>query len=591
MELKEWLRRNENWILALCAVMILGIFTACRFDYYYDLNDDVLMKDILAGAYTGMPEGHNIQMLWPISALISLFYKVVRGLPWYGMFLCGCHFGCLFLLLKRSLGFVKGLAGKLWLTLAESLVFTGLFLTHLVYAQYTVTCTLLAGTAAFLFYTTEITLSEKEFIKKNIPAVLLVSLAYLIRSEMLLLVLPMICVAGAAKWGSENRIFTKAHVVKYLSVIGLILAGLLIGQVIHMIAYGSEEWRTFTEFFNNRTELYDFQKIPAYEENQNFYESIGLSESEQVLFDNYNFGMDEEIDEELVGQLAAYAGAKKNAEDPFGARLFEKLAFYVYRLTRGPYDTGSDYPWNYVVLLGYLMTFLLALCQKRHWLGAVWKLAFLFATRTALWMFILMRERDPERITHSLYLMELCILAAMMLVYWQQASCGRTKRLMGILVPLGFSILAVMILPVSIKAVEAQQIERAEKNAPYKALYQYFSGEENQNNFYLIDVYSSVQYSEKMFKEVDNFLDNYDIMGGWACKSPLQRKKLAAFGIDNMEQALKDKENVYFVRKCTEDMEWLTDYYDGHDTPVKVRLVETVADVFEIYEVKDQNAD
>ena len=594
MELKEWLRRNENWILALCFVIALGIFTACRFDYYYDLNDDVLMKDILSGAYTGTPEGHNIQMLWLVSAFISLFYRVAGGLPWYGLFLCGCHYGCLFLVLKRSLGFVKTFWGKLWLALAESLVFTGLFLTHLVYAQYTVTCTLLAGTAAFLFYTTDITLPAKEFIKKNIPAVLLVSLAYLIRSEMLALVLPMICVAGAAKWGSEKRIFTKEHAVKYLSVIGLILAGLLIGQASHMLAYGSEEWRTFTEFFDNRTELYDFQEIPAYEENRDFYESVGLSESEQVLFENYNFGMDEEIDEELVGRLALYAGADKNAGEPFFTRLSESLAFYVYRLTHGPYDTGSDYPWNYVVILGYFMVFLLSLPKKekspagyaKNGLGAAWKLAFLFAVRTALWMFILMRGRDPERITHSLYLMELCILAAMMMVSWQQILYRKTKRLWGLLAVLGFVMLAAMILPESVKASDVQQTQRAEANAPYKELYAYLSGEENKDNFYLIDVYSSVGYSEKMFEGVDNSLDNYDIMGGWACKSPLQRKKLAAFGIDNMEQALKDKDNVYFVRMCTEDMEWLTDYYEGHDTPVEVRLVETVADIFEIYEVK-----
>ena len=62
MELKERLRQRENQILALVAVILLGISVGVFFDYYYDLNDDVLMKDILAGVYTGIPEGHNIQM-------------------------------------------------------------------------------------------------------------------------------------------------------------------------------------------------------------------------------------------------------------------------------------------------------------------------------------------------------------------------------------------------------------------------------------------------------------------------------------------------------------------------------------------------
>ncbi len=601
MEFKSILKKNENWVIALLAVTVLGIFAGVKFDYFYDLNDDVLMKDILAGAYTGTPEGHNIQMLWLVSAGISLFYRIAGSLPWYGFFLCACHFGCFLLILQRSLVFVETFYGKIFITLTETLLFCGLFLEHLIFAQYTVTCTLLGAAAAFLFYTTDITLSAGKFMKKNIPAVLLVSAAYLIRSEMLLLVLPMICVAGAAKWGSEKKIFTREHAVKYLTVIGMILAGILIGQATHMIAYGSKEWKTFTTFFNNRTELYDFQEIPPYEENQDFYEEIGLSGSEQILFDNYNFGMDEEIDEKLVGQIAEYAGMHKSVQEPFMQRLTESLKFYIYRLTHGPADTGSDYPWNYAVIAGYLTVFLLALPRRikcgipqeegragyvKNGLEVLWKLSFLFAVRTLLWMYILMRGRDPERITHSLYLMELCILGAMAFTQWKMLMFRKTKRLSGALSAAVFAVLAVVILPSSINLVEMKQAEREKINAPYQELYQYFSREQNASNFYLIDVYSTVEYSEKMFEDVDNSLDNYDIMGGWACKSPIQRKKFAVYGIENMERALKEQENVYFVRKISEDMDWLSDYYEGHDTPVKITLADTVAGVFEVYEVR-----
>ena len=102
MAFKEKLLKWENWIAALGTVLILGLYVGISFDYYYDLNDDVLMKDILAGVYTGSPEGHNIQMLWPISALISLFYRAAGRLPWYGLFLCFCHFGCIFLIVKSA---------------------------------------------------------------------------------------------------------------------------------------------------------------------------------------------------------------------------------------------------------------------------------------------------------------------------------------------------------------------------------------------------------------------------------------------------------------------------------------------------------
>ncbi|MCI8936736.1 MAG: hypothetical protein HFI44_07775 [Lachnospiraceae bacterium] len=605
MDIRNKLKQKENWIIALAVTAVLCLLAGFRFDFFYDLNDDVLMKDILAGVYTGTPEGHNIQMLWLVSAFISLFYRMAGSLPWYGIFLCTCHLGCFFLILKRSLAFSRTFWGKLAVALTEALLFGALFLEHLVFAQYTVTCTFLAAAAAFLFYTTDIELAAKAFIKKNIPVAFLVFTAYLIRSEMLLLVLPIICVAGAAKWGSEAKIFTKEHAVKYLAVIGMILAGIALGQLTHMAAYSSQEWKSFTEFFNNRTELYDFQEIPSYEENRAFYESIGLTESEKVLFDNYNFGLDEEIDESMVGQIAQYAGENRKAEKPFLEKLPEKLKDYLYRFLSGRGKAGSDYPWNWMVLLGYGAAFVSAIPRKytkeqiqqegrmtyvKNLLGVSWKLLFLFAVRTALWMFILMRERAPERITHSLYLMEFCILAAFVFAQYGGICYVRTRKLLGAVLAAGFAVLAIGILPGSIEAVSDRQVRREEVNGLYRALYDHLSSEEKEGNFYLIDVYSSVSYggepySEKMFVDVDNSLDNYDIMGGWACKSPLQTKKFANFGIENMEQALREREDVYFVRMKSEDMQWLFDYYKGHGTPIQAELVETIADTFEIYAV------
>lgn len=605
MGIKDWMKRKENWIISLGALAGLMIFTGCRFDYFYDLNDDVLMKDILAGAYTGMPEGHNIQMLWLISALISVFYKIAGSEPWYGIFLCFCHFGCFFAILGRSVSLFQTVRGKLTVAAIESLVFGGMFLDHLVFAQYTVTCTLLAGTAAFLFFTTDMELDGKTFVKRNIPSALLVSIAYLIRSEMLLLVLPMICVAGVVKWGGESRIFTREHAFKYFGVMGMILGGILAGWLTNALAYGTAEWKTFTAFFNNRTELYDFQEIPAYEDHRAFYESIGLTEKEKILLDNYNFGMDEEIDEDMVGRIAEYAGENRSIQKPFWEKLPEKCRDYLYRFTSGRNRAGGDYPWNYMVILGYMAVFLTAIPRKhrggqiqpkcaqsygKNSLGAVLSLALLFVVRTGLWMFILMRERAPERITHSLYLMEFLILAAMLLVQWRGICTMSVRKGCAVLVAAGFGLMAALIFPDSLQQVSEKQVQREEVNEIFGELYQYFGEQEHRGNFYLIDVYSSVSYqgipySEKMFYHVDNSLDNYDIMGGWACKSPLQRKKFRAFHMETMEQALREREDVYFVCMTGEDWSWLPAYYEDHGTPVEVRLVDTVAGIFEIYAV------
>ena len=590
MELKKLWEKYENFIGTGILLLILLIFVGYSFDYYYDLNDDVLMKDILAGVYTGEPEGHNIQMLWMVSAFVSLLYRLGRNIPWYGLFLCFCQYGSLALIAHRSLKICRTKKGKFLLLLTEGLLFVGLFLNHLTAVQYTLVCTLVASAAAFLFMTTDITLSAKAFVRKNTGVVLMVALAYLIRSEMLLLVLPMICAAGVIKWGSEDRIFTWEHTRKYFTVIGAILAGIAIGQISHMIAYGSEEWQRFTEYFDNRTELYDFQTIPEYEANREFYDSIGLAESERDLLSNYNFGLDEKIDEKLLGEIAVYAAATRSEEKPFLTNLRESVGNYVRRTLYGPSHNESDYPWNYVILFSYGAVFVTALfvAEKRLWPKAVrigWKLVFLGAVRSALWMYIIMRGRDPARITHSLYLMELCILGAMLLLQCRELSAKGRPMYLPLAVGAGYLLLSLWMIPWSLSATEQDLSAKAANNVPYQELYGYLGNKENQKNFYFIDVYSSVSYTEKMFEGVDNSLDNYDIMGGWACKSPLWRKKLKVFGIDSMEQALTDREDVFYVQEAGADTAWLSAYYADRDVKINMELTERVGESFEIYHI------
>lgn len=597
MVLKAWMKKNEDLVFTLLGLLILGVWIGFRYDYYFDLNDDVLMKDILAGVYTGTPEGHNIQMLWPVSAFISLLYRIAPQLPCYGLFLCACQYGSIGLVMHRSLSFCKTLFGKGMLAFAEVVLATGLLLTPLVSVQYTITCTMLASSAAFLFVTTDISLPAKTFIKRNIGTVLLVVLAFLIRSEMLLLVTPLICAAGVIKWGSEKVIFTGEHAIKYLTVIGSILAGLLLSQLCHNVAYGSFEWKKFTEYFDNRTELYDFQVLPEYESHRAFYESIGLTESERNLLDNYNFGLSEEIDEKIVGQVAAYAAENRSAERPLPERLKTALGAYYRRTVYGPSHNESDFPWNLIIIVSYLTVAVTAALNgekkfQARVLQVLWKLAFLGAVRSVLWIWLISRDRVPARISNSMYLMEFCILMGMLFaelsgsLQKQEGSLALKKgKVLPLLAGTLFMLMGMAILPTAVFRTDKDVLLKAENNIRYEKLYTYLSGEEMRENFYFIDVYSSVSYTEKMFKNVDNSMDNYDIMGGWACKSPIWRKKLAAFGIKNVEEALVMQTGVYYVQETGAPTRWLYDYYEDQGMEILLEPVEEPLEEFEIYRI------
>jgi len=85
------LRRYENGIMMLLTIVVNIFVLSVRFDFFYALNDYVFMRDIMAGSYTGTPDGHNIQTLYVLGAFISLFYKLLRAFPWYGVFLLVCQ--------------------------------------------------------------------------------------------------------------------------------------------------------------------------------------------------------------------------------------------------------------------------------------------------------------------------------------------------------------------------------------------------------------------------------------------------------------------------------------------------------------------
>lgn len=588
MKWKAGLGKKENTVWAVGFCVLLFVALSLCFDFYYDLNDDVLMKDILAGVYTGVPEGHNIQMLYPISLFISLFYRVGRGLPWYGIFLCVCQFGSICIVTKGILDFAESRWKKLLFLCAETVLLITLLLWEFVFVQYTVTCMLLAAAAAFRFYLSDSHASCKDFVKHNIPSILLVVLAFQIRSEMLLLMLPLICVTGLCKWTAEKPVFTGKNAAKYFSVFGAILAGLALSQGVHMLAYGSEPWQHFNSFFDSRTQLYDFLGVPSYTENADFYESIGLTESEQELFVNYNFGLDEEIDDALLKKICDYAEEQYGKNTDFMGTLKKTVVYYKYRTLH------EDAPFSVCVIAAYLLVLAAALLNRHY--RFLWELPLMGFVRTGLWLYILYRGRAPIRITHSLYLMEFTILLAMFL-----SECSMIKKKQVRLVAEVICLAAVAAVfagsgRAGVVSVKAEYDRREEVNRELEAFRQYT--EAHPDNFYFWDVYSSVAYSQKMFAGVNNQTDNYDIMGGWASKSPLMYKKYALFGMENMESALTENGNVYMVESAhrtdslTPTHEWLPAYYAGHGVDVKLVETDRIMDgekaAFVVYRIEKQ---
>lgn len=616
-----FLKKRENWLIPAFCCLVLFLGTGMAWDYYFDLNDDVLIRDILSGVYTGEPEALTAQLLWPLSALLAGLYRVLPGVPVFGAFLWLCQAGSIFLILKRSLDAVSGSAApgkiraagtfsvsgslkKLCLSLLETLLIAACLLYHLMFVQYTVTAGLLATAAIFTFLTVRERESERAvtFWLRCLPAALLFWLAFCLRSEMGLLLLPLAGVGGIWKWAARamrGPVFTGRNAASFLGLFGLILAGVLACFGADRLACSDPEWQEFEALFDARTQVYDFYdaSLRSFEENREFYEGLGLTETQCELLVNYNYGADDAIDAQVMEQIAAYGRKTRGA---FMHSLSEGVWLYVQRLKNNRSIVPDDQlPW--LALEGGFAALLLAAAfvrwraarkqkrqerdggNEREWKdrkafpkesGILWKLLLLGAVRSGLWMYLILRERVPERISHPLYFCELVMLAWLFLdtvcgmrqISGQQSSGWQTSGPEGLpvrvirIAALVLSLAAVVIwLPQEAERTDAEYARREQGNAVNLAALSRY----RQENLYLADVMSTVDFSEKLFTEKIR-PGNYDLLGGWLCKSPHSEKKLAAFGYESMGQAVLSGENVRFVGEADTDWSWLTELLAEH---------------------------
>ncbi len=559
---------------AFVYTLLLALLLSAQFDFYYDLNDDTMIKDILSGAYTGQPSGYCIQMLYPLAWCIALFYKAIPAVPWYGLFLCVCQFGVVFLVSARLLFIMQSARARFVALALEAFLVLGLFLRVFVVVQYSVTSGICMAGALFLFLTAPKTDKPSVFFRRNLPALLLVVLSFMIRTEVCIMLMPFLLLAGLVKWCGEDRFFTGVNFRKYITLIVTALLCMSAVYSLDMVAYRGSEWASFRRFFDARTKLYDFYGIPGYEDNRDFYESIGLSRESYTLLENYNFALDESIDTWRLESIVAYqeqlAKEGTGLHDTFGfvSKNSVREALWKYKdlLRNGRSLAGA------AVIVMYLVyaVWCIVPAKGKQRAGAIARILGVLAVRSVLWLYLCMVDRAPDRVTIPLLLMELTMLVSFFVCDAPKMDGGRAFYRIRTL----FAVVCVAGVLASLAAnqwaVKDEYARRAQADARWNAMMDYCR--KNGNNYYIIDVYSSTSYqgapySEKMFTDVDNSYKNFDICGGWAAKSPLARQKLERYHFRDIQGALcgakpGSQAPAYFIVNVDKDLDWLVAYYE-----------------------------
>lgn len=586
-------------VFALGAALLLGRI----FPYYYDLNDDALMAQILAGSYTGEPELRNIQSYFPLTAALGGLYRANRAVDWYGLFLLSCQFGCLALVLGRVMTCRKDVRAAVLAALAAA----GLLLYHMVFLQYSVTVGMMGAAAAFWLLTLQPGETKRAWRKELLPPVLLIALGYLLRSEMMLFVGPFAALAFLIR-AAQLKMEKGKKLRLMCAVLVLVLLSLFAGEAGNRIGYRSDEWRAFYRFFDARTQLYDFQRIPEYEGNEEFYQSIGLGASEAELIRNYNFGLDADIDAEKLEVIAAYAKEKAAGEKSIGTRWRETLWDY-----RASQTTRAEEPYRMISLVLYASAVLLSgaeilryFCRRsgsfrekgkkekercRESAVRLSGVLVLYVLRSALLLYLYYHHRPVVRLTHSIFLAEAVILLWLI----GEEVRDRRKEAVG-----AYAMLTVLFLSAAVwqvRSAAGEQEARLSKNEPYEAFLSYCR--EHSENVYFTDVYSTVDFSDRLF-EVGDEPSNYTLMGGWASRSPLEAEKLRNLGLftqsdsaegQGLDEILLGNANVFVAAEADADPGWLLAYYSGKGMQAELKEEDRIGNDWIIYSVKPETED
>ena len=97
------------------------------------------------------------------------------------------------------------------------------------------------------------------------------------RSELCLMLIPFICLAGVYCWSTEKTVFTTDNLKKYFGIFGVLIGCIGVVLFTDKLAYSSEEWQNFRTLFDARTTVYDYTDIPLYHLNEDFYNEEDIS--------------------------------------------------------------------------------------------------------------------------------------------------------------------------------------------------------------------------------------------------------------------------------------------------------------------------
>ena len=285
---------------------------------YYAINDDMTMQTIASGSAMGTPDGHLVFISYTFGSVIAGLFRLVPGVDWYGLVFQGCLFLCCFLIVQRMFALTAGKANRLAGRVTGLILVILLLAYFIIFFQFTVVAGVLCATAVFLLASSTGRLKLPELI----GAWLLMQLGWMIRRKVMLMTLPLFALVlffkiiaqlqegknptkGMTVWLERIR-ENRRQLLKILLVAVIGTVSVVTIRQFDKAAYSDPVWSKYNSYIHARSQIMDYYKWPAYEGNEAFWESMGVSKEEHEVLINM-YGILPDINEEKIAEIAEYA--------------------------------------------------------------------------------------------------------------------------------------------------------------------------------------------------------------------------------------------------------------------------------------------
>ena len=540
--------------MLLAAVVFLIVYKFVPI--VYSTNDDRMIAEIVSGQFSGKPESYGIQMTYGFTWFLSKLYELAGSFNWYGIVLIGVQIFSFGAVLYRLQSFKEKWIQKIYLLGVAVFLYVALWLKVYVQLTYTTTAAFVGMAAIFWFA------ASKTNWKNLLMAVLLANIAFSIRPNVFYMFVP--ATGLVYLW----KLIGKKDLKKL--TIGspfIILAVTAVLFVVNASAYSKDGWKEFRNFFDVRTNVYDYYDLLPYGEYPELYEPYGISEEEYNMMRVYNYTVLGDLPKEFFPEyIEACKAMEKEQGIDFVSKSVDAVKIFVKDVFHNAYGNA-----NSLLFIAAVTLLVITILSKRYALAIY--LGIQSAVVCGVWLYFTYWGRAIERIQVTMSLIFLAIILHVLCELWISVSIdekeeNKNKYHTKISMILSLITLA-LIATGEVKNYRYENIEKSYWYNDVQTIKEYCANDPDR--LYYMDIATMTElYGKCTIKNTEPEYINYIAMGDWSAYCPHYEEKLVRHGVENVAESITD-ENTYVIMLHNYQLKCMKEYLN-----VEEEWVETI---------------